>query len=111
MSETVRPRLLGRESWPLFRRLLRENVRPELGWLALALLCMVAVAVSTAALAKLMEPVLDQVFTQKNRDQLLVVALSVLAVFVVKGFATYGQAVLMSRVGLRIVARLQTRVV
>ncbi len=111
MSETVSRKRLGRESWPLFKRLLRENVRPEIGWLVLAFLCMVAVAVSTAALAKLMEPVLDQVFTQRNRDQLFEVALSVLAVFVVKGFATYGQAVLMSRVGLRIVARLQNRVV
>jgi ATP-binding cassette, subfamily B, bacterial MsbA len=32
-------------------------------------------------------------------------------VFLIKGFATYGQAVLMSRVGLRIVGRLQMRVV
>ena len=111
MSDTPRRKRVGRESWPLFRRLLRENVRPEAGWLALALLFMVLVALSTATLAKLMEPVLDQVFTQKNRGQLLEVALTVLAVFVVKGFATYGQAVLMSRVGLRIVARLQTRVV
>jgi len=110
MSDTSRKRL-GRESWPLFRRLLSENVRPEVGWLALAFLFMVLVALSTAALAKLMEPVLDQVFTQRDRSRLLEVALSVLAVFVVKGFATYAQAVLMSRVGLRIVARLQTRVV
>ena len=100
-----------RQSWPLFRRLLGENVRPEAGWLALAFLCMVVVALSTAALAKLMEPVLDQVFTERNRDQLLTVALAVLAVFVAKGLATYAQSVLMSRVGLRIVARLQTRVV
>ncbi|MBL8690065.1 MAG: ATP-binding cassette domain-containing protein [Rhodospirillaceae bacterium] len=110
MSDTSRKRL-GRESWPLFRRLLSENVRPEVGWLALAFLFMVLVALSTAALAKLMEPVLDQVFTQRDRSRLLEVALSVLAVFVVKGLATYAQAVLMSRVGLRIVARLQTRVV
>ncbi len=110
MSDTSRKRL-GRESWPLFRRLLSENVRPEVAWLALAFLFMVLVALSTAALAKLMEPVLDQVFTQRDRSRLLEVALSVLAVFVVKGFATYAQAVLMSRVGLRIVARLQTRVV
>ena len=79
--------------------------------LALAFVFMVLVALSTAALAKLMEPVLDQVFTQRDRSRLLEVALSVLGVFVVKGFATYAQAVLMSRVGLRIVARLQTRVV
>ncbi|MSP49888.1 MAG: ATP-binding cassette domain-containing protein [Alphaproteobacteria bacterium] len=111
MSESPRQTRLGRDSWPLFRRLLRENVRPEARWLVLALLCMVLVAFSTAALAKLMEPVLDQVFTQKSRERLLEVALSVLAVFLIKGFATYGQAVLMSRVGLRIVARLQTRVV
>ncbi|MBM3548243.1 MAG: ATP-binding cassette domain-containing protein [Alphaproteobacteria bacterium] len=104
-------RKLARESWPLFKRLLGENVRPEIGSLALAFLFMVLVALSTAALAKLMEPVLDQVFTERNREQLLTVALAVLAVFVTKGLATYAQAVLMSRVGLRIVARLQTRVV
>lgn len=75
MSETVSRKRLGRESWPLFKRLLRENVRPEIGWLALAFLFMVAVAVSTAALAKLMEPVLDQVFTQRDRSRLLEVAL------------------------------------
>ena len=34
MSETVRKNRLGRESWPLFRRLLRENVRPEAAALA-----------------------------------------------------------------------------
>jgi subfamily B ATP-binding cassette protein MsbA len=111
MSETVSRKRLGHDSWPLFKRLLGENVRPEIGWLVLAFLCMVVVALSTAALAKLMEPVLDQVFTERNREQLLTVALAVLAVFVVKGFATYAQSVLMSRVGLRIVARLQTRVV
>jgi ATP-binding cassette, subfamily B, bacterial MsbA len=111
MSETSPRTRLGRESWPLFRRLLRENVRPEAGWLALAFLFMVIVALSTATLAKLMEPVLDQVFTERNRDQLLTVAAAVLAVFLIKGFATYGQAVLMSRVGLRIVGRLQMRVV
>ena len=111
MANASGPRRLSRESWPLFKRLLGENVRPEISALTLAFLFMIVVALSTAALAKLMEPVLDQVFTERNREQLLTVALAVLAVFVVKGLATYAQSVLMSRVGLRIVARLQTRVV
>jgi subfamily B ATP-binding cassette protein MsbA len=111
MSGAAGARRLGGDSGRLFLRLLSENVRPEIGWLALALGCMVLVALSTAALAKLMEPVLDQVFTERNREQLATVAAAVLSVFVIKGLATYGQAVMMSRVGLRIVARLQSRVV
>jgi len=99
----------GRESRALFGRLLREHVRPETGQLALAMLCMSLVALSTASLAKLMEPVLDQVFTEKDPGKLFQVAGAVLVVFVVKGFATYAQSVLMSGVGLRIVTQLQTR--
>src|SRR5690606_19417255 len=60
-------------------------------------------------LAKQMEPILDQVFAERSWDALVDVAMSVLAIFVVKGIAGYGQAVAMNHVVQRIVADLQRR--
>jgi subfamily B ATP-binding cassette protein MsbA len=94
----------------LWKRLMQGYVRREVGSLLVALLCMALAAGATAALAKLMEPVLDQVFVQKNAGSLTRIAGLVLATFVIKGLATYGQTVLMTGVGLRIVARLQEQV-
>jgi subfamily B ATP-binding cassette protein MsbA len=68
---------------------------------------MAIVAGMTATLAKLMEPVLDQVFTARDPLALREVALVVLVVFTVKGLASYGEAVVMNGVGQRIVADLQ----
>ncbi|MEE8275489.1 MAG: ABC transporter transmembrane domain-containing protein [Alphaproteobacteria bacterium] len=93
----------------LVSRLLREEVRPHAGRLALAALLMVVVAAATATTAWLMEPVLDQVFANNDRDMLVLMPLVVLAVFTVKGTANYGQTTLMGYVGHRIVANLQSR--
>ncbi|MFN5589184.1 MAG: hypothetical protein ACK48P_05055, partial [Holosporales bacterium] len=50
----------------LVRRLWKEHVRKYRNTFLLAVLCMMLVAASTAAMAKLMEPVLDEVFVAKN---------------------------------------------
>ena len=88
---------------------MRDEVRPHVRRLALAAGCMVVVAATTAAYAYMMEPVLNEVFANKNRDMLVVLPLIVVAIFVVKGLAGYGQAVLMNQVSQRIIADLQTR--
>ncbi len=91
------------------RRLMREHVAGYWLRIAIAMAMMILVAGSTAALAKLMEPVLDQVFTQKNPAMLREVAVAILAAFVIKGMSAYGHGVLMNHVGQRIVADLQIR--
>jgi subfamily B ATP-binding cassette protein MsbA len=93
----------------LMRRLLREHVAGYWGRIALAMVLMVMVAASTASLAKLMEPVLDQVFTQKDASRLREVAAMIMAAFFIKGMSAYGHGVLMNHVGQRIVADLQIR--
>lgn len=93
----------------LIRRLAREHVRRYRGRLALALLMMVIVAATTALLAKLMEPVLDQVFTERDPATLKLVAAMILGTFVTKGLAAYGESVLMGTTGQAIVADLQAR--
>ena len=89
---------------------MRDHVRPHVGRLALAVLCMAFAAGSTAALAYLMEPVLDQIFLEKDRTLLIVVPIAVIGITLIRGAATYGQAVLMAFVGQRIIADLQSRI-
>jgi subfamily B ATP-binding cassette protein MsbA len=96
-------------SWLLLKRLVVEHVRPYLGRLALAGLCMMVAAGATALLAQAMEPVLDDIFIAGDRTMLIAIPLAVLAITVIKGAATYGQSVLMAWVGQRIIADLQAR--
>jgi len=93
----------------LLGRLIRDNVRRYLGWLLLALVCMAVMAGATAASAWLMEPVVNEVFIQRNPAMLWLIGGAVLVTFLVKGLANYAQAAIMSFVGLRIVADSQSR--
>jgi ATP-binding cassette, subfamily B, bacterial MsbA len=93
----------------LYGRLVREAVAPYAGWFGLAVLCMAAIAVSTAALAWLMDPVVNRVFVDKRADLLWPVGLGVFATFAIKGVATYGQTVIMTRAGQTILTDLQNR--
>jgi subfamily B ATP-binding cassette protein MsbA len=92
----------------LVQRLIRDHVGRYANRLVLALVLMAVAAGATATLAKLIEPVLDLVFTNRDAAMLREVAVVVLAVFAIKGLAAYGEAVVMNGVGQRIVADLQT---
>ena len=93
----------------LISRLGRESIRPYVGWIMFALVCMALVAGATALSAYLMKPVINDVFVGKDRGLLLPISVAVILTFAVKGLANYGQAVLMSFVGLRIVTDTQHR--
>ena len=93
----------------LVSRLFKDYVKHQLGWLAAALLLMVVVAATTASLAFLMETILDDVFTARDKTSLYIAATTVMGLFMLKGLATYGQTVIMSLVGQRILADIQKR--
>ena len=93
----------------LISRLGQESIRPYVGWIIFALVCMALVAGATALSAYLMKPVINDVFVGKDRGLLLPISAAVILTFAVKGLANYGQAVLMSFVGLRIVTDTQHR--
>ena len=75
--------------------------------IAVAFLLMGAAAGSTALRAWLMQPVLDRVFVGRDASWLLLIAGAALAIALVKGVADYGEAVLMNRVGQRVIADVQ----
>ena len=94
-------------SGALVGRLLRDHLRPYVGTILAALLCGAGVAVATGAFTQLIKPIIDDIFGRKDASLLWPIALATLLVFLVKGLSTYGQSLLMSRVGHRIVADLQ----
>jgi subfamily B ATP-binding cassette protein MsbA len=93
----------------LVRRLARDNLRHYWRQLVLALFCMAVVSLTTALSAYLMEPIVNDVFIAENESMLWWVSGAVFITFMAKGFASYGQSLLMSFVGLRIIADNQTR--
>ena len=94
---------------PVAARLLHEAILPNAAKFAAATVCMVIVAISTAALAYLMDPVVNRVFVERNKDLLWAVGGGVFACFAAKGVAAYLQTVLMMRAGQTILTDLQNR--
>jgi ATP-binding cassette, subfamily B, bacterial MsbA len=103
------PVLQSETTRALASRLVREHVKPHWPRIALAAVAMLFAAAATAANAWLMEPVLDDVFVRRDRAMLFLIPLAVVAAALVKGGATYAQAVLLNHVGQRIIADLQVR--
>ena len=82
-------------------------VKPHWHRLAIAMVCMVGVAICTAALPYLVQPVLDDIFIKKKAEMLKFLSIVVFLVFTVKALTEWGHAYLMSYVGQRIVAHLR----
>ena len=96
-------------TWNLMSRLIGESLKPYFGYLAFAVICMALMAGATGVSAWLMKPVVNEIFIAQNRDMLWFIGFAVLITFVVKGSANYGQSVLMSYIGYRIVTDNQNR--
>jgi subfamily B ATP-binding cassette protein MsbA len=95
-------------AWTLIRRLARDYLRHHAKKISVAVICMIVVGLATGTQAKLIEPALDRVFTQGDTTLLWVLPLIFLTVSVIKGFASFGQAVLMQKTGLRLCVMMQT---
>jgi len=93
----------------LIKRLIKEHVRPYFGKMFLAAICMAIVAASTATNAWLMQPVLDEVFLNKNAQLLLLVPIVVMTIAIIKGLASYGESIYMEYSSERIISDVRYR--
>jgi subfamily B ATP-binding cassette protein MsbA len=91
----------------LVRRLTTQFIARHTGTIVLAFVCMGLGAGSTALRAWLMQPALDRIFIGHEASLLVVIAGAGLILAVVKGFADYGDTVLMNRVGQRVITDVQ----
>ena len=95
------------KSLQIVKRLTSAYVRPYLGHLMLAVVFMATAAAMTAAIAQLMQPVLDDVLYGSKADMIFPVSLAIFGTFVVRGITTYIHTVLMNKIGQSIVADVQ----
>lgn len=91
----------------LIGRLVRGYLKPHTGRLAVAVVCMMAVALCTALFAHLIEPLFDDVFAARNTRMLVLIPAFIIGIYLVKGVAEYTQNFLMEFIGQRVVADLQ----
>jgi ATP-binding cassette, subfamily B, bacterial MsbA len=93
----------------LVRRLLVEQAAGQWRRYALAFGLMFIAAGSTALGAYLVGDVINQAYVHKNLPGIIILALVTAVIFMVKAMATYGQALMLARIGNRIVADNQRR--
>ena len=67
----------------------------------------VLVAASTAGIAHLVEPVLDGIFIQKNRDLLYILPLFLVGVYALKSVGAYIQSYFIAYIGQRVIFKLR----
>ena len=92
----------------LLKRLINNYVKKHYKKLFFALLCMVIVSATTAIHAWMMQPVLDDIFLNKNSKMLFLLPIAIILISIFKGIASYFQSILMNFIGFRIVADVQT---
>ncbi len=89
-----------------YKRMLKY-LKPYLGKLVLAGICMIGVAGLTSSLAFLVKPALDDIFVEKNSAMLAWIPVLVALVYLLKGACDFGQYYLMSYVGQSIIRDLR----
>ena len=93
----------------LVRRLLVEQAAGQWRRYALAFGLMLIAAGSTALGAYLIGDVINQAYVHKNLPGIIILAFVTAVIFMIKAMATYGQALMLARIGNRIVADNQRR--
>ena len=72
----------------LLKRLVNNYVRSHFRKLLLAFICMIIVASTTAINAWMMQPVLDDIFLNKNVQMLMILPVAILSIAIFKGIAS-----------------------
>ena len=91
----------------LLLRIFTNYIRKHSQKIFIAVICMIIVSATTAINAWMMQPVLDDIFINKDKSLILVIPLAILIIAIIKGISSYIQSILMSFVSYKIVADLQ----
>ena len=97
-----------KKTYGMLKRLFFEYVKQHQSKLFISIFCMVIVAASTAINAWMMQPVLDEIFINKNQKLIILIPLAIIFVAIVKGISSYYQSILMSYIGYKLVADIQS---
>ncbi len=94
----------------VLQRLVSENLRVFLPRYAVAIFCMALVAGATGFSAWIMRDLINKVFIDRDARVMILICGSVALIYIIKGFASYGQEVILARIGNAIVASTQRKI-
>jgi ATP-binding cassette, subfamily B, bacterial MsbA len=109
LSQALSRVVAQRPTLGLLVRILRENGRAYLPRYGLAFAFMGTFAACTALSAWMMQDVINKIFVDNDPKALAWIPAAIMAIFAVKGIASYAQEVTLSRIGNRFVADAQKR--
>ncbi|TCS07352.1 ATP-binding cassette subfamily B protein [Rhizobium sp. BK418] len=109
-AESRKPNVNSDTVTGVLKRIIAENGRDHLWGYVFAIACLIVVALSTAFTAWIMRAIIDEAFANRRADVVWIICLSIFIAFMLRGFASYGQGVALSRIGNDIVARYQRRI-
>ncbi len=89
---------------------LLEHLRPYKFRLFVAAICTALASAGTVVLPWIIKDLVDQVLSEKDAEKLTYIALSVVVIFLFRGFFFYGQSYLISYVGQRVVIDIRREV-
>lgn len=101
--------ILGEDARAIVPRLIKTDGRRHAGKYALAFLMMFLVAGATGLTAYLMKDVINKIFVDRNHMAVWILGGALIGLYLIKGFAGYFQAVILAKVGNKIIADYQKR--
>ncbi len=110
LQEKLSKKLLTKGQMHLIGRLMRDQGRKHVWAYLAAFMLMGIIAVTTTLSAYIMKFIVDRIFVDRNIVAMYAIGGSIAAIYVAKGFATYGQQVILSRIANKIIADSQIRI-
>ena len=93
----------------IYKRLYKDDSKKYINKILISVLFGVLVAVSTSAIAWLLDPAIKKIFVEKDQSLIFIIPLLIIVAFTVKGFALYFAKAIMIRVAEEIKKTLQSQ--
>ena len=93
----------------IYKRLYKDYTKKYINKILISVLFGVLVAVSTSAIAWLLDPAIKKIFVEKDQSLIFIIPLLIIVAFTVKGFALYFAKAIMIRVAEEIKKTLQSQ--
>lgn len=100
---------MGEDARAIIPRLIKTDGRRHAKKYALALFMMFMVAAATGLTAYLMKDVINKIFVDRNHFAVWLLGGALIGLYLIKGIAGYFQAVILAKIGNRIIADYQRR--
>jgi subfamily B ATP-binding cassette protein MsbA len=107
MAKKTRIKLQEKSTFSIMKRIALTYLGVHKTQIILSIIFMAIASSMTAAVAMLLQPIMDKVLSGTDTSPIIPFALLTMTVFILRGLSTYAHTILMNKVGHSIVAQIQ----